>query len=140
MEFFHLSDDHAVAPQISPEDVPALREAGFTTIICNRPDMENPVELQAPVLRSAVEAAGLRFVENPASGGALSLDHVAAQAEGIAQGKSLAYCASGTRCAILWALAQAGRMPTEEILNATAQAGYRLDGMRAQIDLLAARQ
>ncbi len=142
MSYATLSPHHAVAPQITPEDVPDLKDAGFTTIICNRPDAENPLELRADVLRVAVEAAGLRFENNPVIGGGMTLDNVTAQSEALAEarGKSLAYCASGTRSAVLWALAMAGEVPTDEILSAVAAAGYRLDGMRGQIDMLAAQK
>ena len=36
----HLTPDFAVAPQIEPEDFDALAQAGFTTVIDNRPDAE----------------------------------------------------------------------------------------------------
>lgn len=139
MQINSLSPSYAVAPQIAPEDVPDLVAQGYTTVVCNRPDMENPLELRADVLRAAVEAAGLRFEENPVVGGALSLEDVTAQAQVIdnSTGPVLAYCASGTRSAILWALAMAGKLPTDEILLATARAGYSLDGLRGQIDYLA---
>lgn len=142
MSFAPLSQTHAVAPQITPEDIPLLKEAGFTTIICNRPDSENPIELQSDVLRAATEAAGLSFASNPVTGGGMTLDNVAAQSELLAntEGKSLAYCASGTRCAILWAFSMAGDLQTDEILSAVASAGYQLEGMRGQIDMLAAQK
>ncbi|MFY8032624.1 MAG: beta-lactamase hydrolase domain-containing protein, partial [Devosia sp.] len=34
--------DFAVAGQISPDDVAKLAEAGFKTILCARPDNEEP--------------------------------------------------------------------------------------------------
>jgi uncharacterized protein (TIGR01244 family) len=142
MQINALTPTYAVAPQITPEDVAQMGAQGITTVICNRPDMENPMELHADVLRAAVEAAGLQFHDNPLMGGGLSLDHVETQARLIADspGGVLAYCASGTRSAILWALAMAGELPTDEILGAAAQAGYDLSGMRGQIDPLAARR
>ena len=51
----------SVSPQINPEDMSAIARAGFTTVICNRPDAENPPELQAARMREAAEAAGLAF-------------------------------------------------------------------------------
>jgi uncharacterized protein (TIGR01244 family) len=53
----------------------------------------------------------------------------------MAQGPVLAYCASGTRCSVLWSLVKAGSMPTDEILQATAKAGYDLSGLRPRLDL-----
>lgn len=142
MSYSPLSPIHAVAPQISPQDVADLKDAGFTKIICNRPDGENPVELQAEVLRAAAEAAGLTFAVNPVIGGAMTMENVQEQASLLADPteKTLAYCASGTRCAILWALANAGKIPTEEILTTLRSAGYQLDGLRGQIDMFAAQK
>ena len=55
-----------------------------------------------------------------------------------APGPVLAYCASGTRCSVIWALGQAGLKPTDEILAATSAAGYQLDGLRPTLESLAA--
>ncbi|MEJ6478783.1 MAG: TIGR01244 family phosphatase, partial [Octadecabacter sp.] len=48
-----------------------------------------------------------------------------------------AYCASGTRCSIVWSMAQAGTIAADDIINATANAGYDLAGMRPQLEALA---
>jgi uncharacterized protein (TIGR01244 family) len=49
----------------------------------------------------------------------------------------LAYCASGTRCSVVWAFAQAGRIATDHILDATSRAGYQLAHLRPQLEMLA---
>lgn len=142
MDIRALSDDHAVSPQITPADVEAVKVAGFTTVICNRPDPEVPPGLQAASIREAVEAAGLNFVENPVIGGGLTMANVDRQAEAMAaaDGPVLAYCASGNRCSIVWALTQAGAMPTDEILAATLRAGYDQSQLRPDLEALAARR
>ena len=141
MDIRMITPSFAVSPQIEPDDLPAIKDAGFETIICNRPDEENPVELQAEVLRTATEAAGLRFIDNPLSHGQLTLDHVTLQGETCdeTEGAVLAYCASGMRSSIIWALAQAGKAPTADIIAAAAQAGYDLSHLKQQIDMLAGR-
>ncbi|MDE3029426.1 MAG: TIGR01244 family phosphatase, partial [Paracoccaceae bacterium] len=40
MEIRALTPDYAVSPQIEPADVAAIKAAGYTTVICNRPDRE----------------------------------------------------------------------------------------------------
>ncbi|MDE3080860.1 MAG: TIGR01244 family phosphatase [Paracoccaceae bacterium] len=140
MDIRPLTETYAVSPQIMPEDAAAIRAAGYTTVICNRPDMEIPPELHADRMREAVEAAGMTFVENPLSHGNLTLDIVELQGRAIADsaGPVLAYCASGNRSSVLWALSQAGRMPTDELIGLPARFGYQLGGLRAQIEALAA--
>lgn len=134
-----LSPNFAVSPQLDPEDIPAAAAAGYTTLICNRPDMEVPPSHQAAALRAAAEAAGMQFVDNPIQGGAMTLDNVAMQAKaaGEATGPVLAYCNSGTRSSICWAMAQAGHMEVDAILEATRAAGYELGQMRGQIEAMA---
>ncbi|MGY6635245.1 MAG: TIGR01244 family sulfur transferase [Alkalilacustris sp.] len=140
MEIRPLSDTYAVSPQITPEDVPALAAAGYTTVICNRPDAENPPDLAAARLRAAVEGAGMTFVENPFDATTLSPAHVDAQGAAIeaAPGPVLAYCASGNRSSVAWALSQAGRQPADALIGAAARHGYRLEGLRPQLEALAA--
>lgn len=136
MDIRPLSPDFAVSPQITVADVAILAEAGFTHVICNRPAFESAPEDGPDAIRAAVEAAGMGWTENPLVSGQLSLDHVTAQK---VDGKVLAYCASGTRSSILWALSQAGQMSTDDIMAALEKAGYPLEGLRPQVEMLAAQ-
>ena len=139
MDIRPLSDMYSVSPQIEPEDIAAIKAAGYTTVICNRPDAEIPPELQADAMRAQVEGAGMDFVLNPVIGGALTQENVDAQRSAIdgASGPVLAYCASGNRSSIVWALANAGRKPTDDLIAAGAQYGYQLAQFRELIDRLA---
>lgn len=137
-----LTPDYAVSPMIDPEDMSAIAAAGYTTLICNRPDGEVPPSHGADAMRKAADAAGIRFVENPVLGGGMTLENVTAQGEAVseASGPVLAYCASGTRSSIVWSLAQAGQMSTDDIIAATQQGGYQLEHLRPQIEALAAQK
>lgn len=139
MDIRNLTDSYAVTPQITPEDIAAIKAAGFTTVINNRPDAEIPAEVQATAIRAAVEAAGLDYVENPVVGGAITMENVTAQGAAIAaaEGPVLAYCASGNRSSIVWAMSQAGTRPTDELIGLPARFGYQLEGLRPQIEALA---
>lgn len=141
MDIKQLSPNYAVSPQIDAADVAAIAKAGFKTIICNRPDMEVPPSHHASVIGAAAKDAGLAFVTIPVTHQGLNLEMIDAQKAALesSEGPTLAYCASGTRSSIVWALGQAGEMPADDILAATAAAGYELGGMRSQIDALANR-
>ena len=132
-----------VAPQITPEDIPALKAAGVVAVICNRPDAEVPPDLSAAALKSACEAAGLSFTDNPLAPGGLTMDAIEAQRVALdaAGGPVLAYCASGTRSAILWAFAtaMAGETAIDDILAAMARAGYPMPGLAPQLRSVAPR-
>ena len=133
MDIRPVADGYAVSPQIDPHDVPAIAEAGYRTIVCNRPDSEVPMELQADVVRTAAEAAGLRFVELPATHATITPELVAAQRDALAEGPVLAYCASGTRSTIIWALGQKDAREASEIVELAARAGYDLSGLRGAL-------
>jgi uncharacterized protein (TIGR01244 family) len=139
MDIRRLTDAYAVSPQIAPEDMAAIRAAGFATVIDNRPDAEIASPLHTETMRAAALAAGLEFVVNPVIGGAMTMENVAAQGAAIAAapGPVLAYCASGNRSSQVWALSQAGRMPADDLIGIPARFGYQLEGLRPQIEALA---
>lgn len=142
MDIRPLTPTYAVSPQISPEDLPLIAEAGFSTVICNRPDAENPPQWQAAAMAEAAAAAGLQFHNLPLTHQTMTPENVARQRDLInaASGPVLAYCASGTRSSVIWSLGQAGHLSTDQILAATAQAGYQLDQLRPTLDAMAAQQ
>lgn len=132
MDIRPLTDGYAVSPQIAAEDAAEIAAAGFKTVICNRPDAEVPEEFQAAAIRAAVEAAGMTFVLNPVVGGAITPDNVRGQGGAIANqsGPILAYCASGNRSSVVWAMSQAGSRPVDELIATPAQYGYNLEPLR----------
>jgi uncharacterized protein (TIGR01244 family) len=139
MDIRQINPTYAVTPQIDVTDIPAIAEAGFKTIICNRPDAEVPPSHHASVMEAAAKAAGLTFAINPVTHQTLNMDMVTAQKAAMeaSDGPTLAYCASGTRSSIVWALGQASEMSADDILTATSAAGYDLGGMRPQLNALA---
>ena len=139
MDIRQITPDYAVSPQIEPADMAEIAAAGFRAVICNRPDAEVPHELSAAVMRIAAEAAGLGFIDNPVTHQTLNMDMVAAQMAALeaADGPVLAYCASGTRSSIVWSLGKAAEMPADDIIAATARAGYDLAGLRPRLVALA---
>jgi uncharacterized protein (TIGR01244 family) len=133
----------SVAPQITPDDVAALKEAGFVAIVNNRPDDEEPGQPSGAAIRAAAEAAGMAYAEIPVTHAGFSHPQIDAMTAALtaADGPVLAYCRSGTRSCNLWALAaaKAGRNP-ELLIRQAADAGYDLSGMRPTLDALAAPQ
>jgi uncharacterized protein (TIGR01244 family) len=121
-----INDQVSVSPQISPDDLPALKAAGFTTIINNRPDGESPDQPSSATMQAAAEALGLAYRYIPLGREGVSsqmVEDTKATLEG-SDGQVLAYCRSGTRSTTLWALSQAGERPAQEIVDAAQHAGY----------------
>lgn len=138
MDIRAITPDYAVSPQIELGDLPAIKAAGYVTVIDNRPDGEIPPHLHTDEMRRAAEALGLTFIANPVIGGALTMGNVTAQAAAIAasDGPVFAYCASGNRCSIVWALANAGKLPVDDLVGLPARFGYQLDHLRPQLEAL----
>ena len=141
MDIRALTPTYAVSPQIELSDLPAIKAAGFTTVIDNRPDGEIPPHLHTPHMKAAAEALGLIFVANPVIGGAMTMENVALQRKVMAEaeGPVFAYCASGNRCSVVWALMNAGQRSTDELISTPAKYGYNLEPLRGQIEALAAQ-
>jgi uncharacterized protein (TIGR01244 family) len=139
MDIRAITPDYAVSPQIEPGDLPAIKAAGYVTVIDNRPDGEIPPHLHMAEMRKAAEALGLTFVANPVIGGAMTMENVTAQGAAIAAsaGPVFAYCASGNRSSVVWALSQAGKHAVDDLVGLPARFGYQLDHLRPQIEALA---
>lgn len=134
-----ITPAYSVSPQILPEDMADIAAQGFAAVICNRPDGEVPPDLHADVMARAAAAAGLTFHILPLTHQTMTPDNVARQRALIegSDGPVLAYCASGTRSSVIWALGEAGHSPVDQVLAATRAAGYALDNLRPTLELAA---
>jgi uncharacterized protein (TIGR01244 family) len=131
MDLRRLTSQLAVAAQLVPSDVRAAAAAGYTTLICNRPDGEQPGQPDHEAMAQAAAAAGMRFVFQPVITGRITPEQARAFGETLAQadGPVLAYCRSGTRCATLWAMSQGAERPWAEVVTTAANAGFDLRGL-----------
>ncbi len=140
--FRQLTDTLYVSPQISVEDVARAKELGVTVIVNNRPDDEEPGQVNGAQIEASAKAAGLAYVAVPVAHGGFApwqLDGMAAALEQAGDGGVLAYCRSGTRSTLLWALTRARAGEDAEALSAkAAAAGYDLSPVRQIMDALAA--
>ncbi len=141
MEIRALTPTYAVSPQIEPADLAVIKAAGYTTIIDNRPDGEIPDDLHGAQMKRAAQALGLQFVINPLIPGGFTPENIAVQAAAVAEapGPVFAYCASGNRSSIVWAMMNAGKLPTDDLIAIPARFGYRLDQFRPTLDAMATR-
>ena len=135
MELKRINQHVTVSPQISPEDVAAIKAAGFVAIINNRPDGEAPDQPTSDTIQKAAQAAGLVYHYIPLGREGVSPDMVArtkSALEGSA-GPVFCYCRSGTRSTTLWALSEAGKKPASEIIAEAAGAGYDMSHLAGHL-------
>lgn len=131
-DFRRVTDDFSVAPQIGLSDVAEVVRLGFTTLINNRPDGEDPAAPQDAEIEAAAKAAGLEYAYIPVRATAGPADVEAMrQAVDAAAGPVLAYCRSGNRSIVTWSIGQAmsGAMSRGELVSLAREAGYDLSGV-----------
>jgi sulfide:quinone oxidoreductase len=104
-----IDPDYAVAGQLQPEDFKAIADAGFRTVMANRPDGEEAAQPHHEVMRAAAEAAGLSFVYIPV-GAAFPVEIAARELSRVLADlpkPMLGYCRSGARSTTVYQLARA---------------------------------
>jgi len=100
-----LSADVCVAPQLDPAAMAWAAQAGFKSIINNRPDFEGgPDQPTSAAIETAALAAGLRYAHLPVSPAVQTPEQIARFAELLAELPKplLAFCRSGTRSGKLY--------------------------------------
>jgi uncharacterized protein (TIGR01244 family) len=131
-DFRRVTDDFSVAPQIGVADVAEAKRQGFTTILNNRPDGEDPSQPDSDEIEAAAHAAGLEYAHIPVRGapGPAEVEAVR-QAFEAAAGPVLAFCRSGTRSITTWSIGQAmsGARTRGELVSLGRAAGYDLSGV-----------
>ncbi len=138
--FRKLTDTVFASPQIGIAEVAEAKAQGIALIVNNRPEDESDDQTPGEAIAAAAHAAGIDYVAIPVTHAGFSGPQVQAMTDALAQAKGpvLAYCRSGTRSTLLWALAEAskGGSPSE-IASSAAQAGYDIAPVRQLIDMLA---
>ncbi len=135
MDLRMITDDFSVSPQIEATDIPDIVAAGFRSVLCNRPDSEEPNQCCYDEVAEAARNAGLEVRSVPITSGTIRADDVKAFNAALDQmpGPILAYCRSGTRCTMLWTIAQYGQITPDEISKLTRKAGYDMSGILHQL-------
>ena len=99
MEYRQITDEYAVSGQINPDDIAAIKAAGFRSIICNRPDDEQPGQPSAAEIAVAAAAAEMIFRYIPFNSGQMTPEDVLKMTEALDEipGPVFAFCRSGAR-------------------------------------------
>lgn len=105
-----VSPDVCVAPQLTPEAMAEAAQAGFKSVINNRPDFEHgPNQPTSAAIEAAAQAAGLAYRFLPVDSGYQSPDEIAAFARLLEElpRPILVFCRSGARSTRLFLAATA---------------------------------
>jgi len=124
-----LDDKTLVSGQIHPDDVAALKELGVTLIVNNRPDNEDVGQPEGDDIEAAAKAAGIDYRHVPIARG-LGPSDIEAMREAMhaaSEGKLFAFCRSGNRSTLAWAVAKSeDGSSREELESCVSQAGFDL--------------
>lgn len=103
-----LDDNLIISGQISAEDVAIAAREGVTMIVNNRPDHEDMGQPLASEIEEAAAAAGVAYRHVPILRGIGpgEVEEMRRALEAAGDGKVMAFCRSGTRSAMVCALAQ----------------------------------
>jgi uncharacterized protein (TIGR01244 family) len=122
-----LDDKVMVSGQIAPHEVAGLAEQGFTVLVNNRPDGEEPGQPLAGDIEDAAAIAGIdyRFVPIIRGIGPADVEEMQKALRAAEGGKLLAFCRSGTRSALAVALAKRDEgASSDEVIQKLNQAGF----------------
>ena len=138
MTIHRLTEKLYISPQISPADAAEAAKLGICSVICNRPDGEEPGQPTAQQTVDWLADAGIQsFHHQPVlapQAGAEDARQFAAQLEA-ADGAVLAYCRTGTRASLLSAIGQvqAGRNAAEVMAEVQQKTGLDLSPFAAKL-------
>lgn len=129
-------------PQVAAGDIADAAAQGFKTIINNRPDGEQPGQSTGEEIRAAAAALALEYRALPFRGTPppAAVAEMATLLQDL-PAPVLAYCRSGNRSIMAWAMAQAlaGAHRPDEIIALAKNAGYDIGGTRGALEALAPR-
>ena len=141
-DFRSLAPGVSVAGALTFQDISAVAEQGFRTLINFRVDGESLQQLESSDARLAAERLGLTYIHIPTSTHELFTDAVvdaASEAFSVSQGPVLAHCAGGQRAAIVWAATAARKQPVTQVLEQLTLAGFDLAFLKDDLDAQADR-
>ncbi|MEQ1901363.1 MAG: TIGR01244 family sulfur transferase [Devosia sp.] len=103
MHFSRVDANFAVGGQIRPEQLKDVAAAGFKTVLCARPDGEEPGQPRFAEIAAEAERLGLSTVHIPVSG-QLTEGAMIRMERALADlpGPIFAYCRSGARAGSLY--------------------------------------
>lgn len=120
VKIIKVNDRLSVGPQPNMSDFSELKSLGFSSVINNRPDGEEPSQPAADEAAREAGAVGLGYARQPIVLGAITEADIRQFQKNLAQldAPVFAHCKSGTRSLTLWTLGEVldGHMQASEIL------------------------
>lgn len=136
MKLAILTPDLSALPQPVLADIGELADLGYRSIIGNRPDGEAPDQPMWHDVKAAAFARGMEAVHIPVVASQIVEADIRAFREALENLPKpiAAFCRTGTRSALLWALANEASLPVDDRISTAAKEGYDLEPFRGLIE------
>lgn len=104
MDIRSIDDSYSVTGQIEPDDLEAIKAAGFRSLACHRPDDEQPGQPAFAEIADKAAALGLEIVHIPVGPSGLTPEAVTAMVDALdtLPRPMLGYCRSGARSTAIY--------------------------------------
>lgn len=138
MNKINLTQEYSVSGPLSLQDIQTLQQEGVKSLICTRPDGEEPEQLSFATIQASAENYGMQVFHIPVKPGQYSEDDVASfwSALSAMQGQKVhGYCRTGTRAAHLWLLSllKQGQQEKTVLLEKLKASGIKTDPLAKYI-------
>jgi sulfide:quinone oxidoreductase len=136
MKIAILTPNVSVLPQPDAADIVELADRGYRSIISNRPDGESPDQPAWHDIKAAATARGMEAVHIPIVPSRITDADVRKFEQALEHLPKpiAAFCRTGTRSTLLWALANQASLTVDERIGIAARAGYDLEPFRALLE------
>lgn len=132
MKLAILTPNLSALPQPAPADIGELADRGYRSIISNRPDGEAPGQPTWTDVKAAALARGMEAVHIPVTANRIDEADIRAFHEALERLPKpiAAFCRTGMRSTLLWALANEASLTVDERIRIAAKEGYDLKPYR----------
>ena len=131
-----LTPELSVGPQFEVDEIAELAKRGFKSIIGNRPDNEGPDQPRFEELELVARSHGLQASHIPVIPGQVGPHEVEAFRTALADLPKpiAAFCKTGTRSTMLWALVNPDGLSPEQRVQTAAEQGYDISALRPRLN------
>lgn len=104
MDIRQINDEYSVTGQILPTDLDEIKAMGFKSIVCNRPDEEEPGQPSFAEIAARAKELGLDIAHVPVGRMGVDAEAVKGMVDALDefQRPMLGYCRSGARSTAIY--------------------------------------
>ena len=126
MNLIAVTPEFSIAAGMGTKDAPRVAAQGFASVVGLLPDGDADGVKDSDLMRAGVAAEGMAFTHLPVVIGLITRQEIRAFARALAaaEGPVLAYCHSGVRAILMWALAKREELGEATVVALAESAGF----------------